>query len=296
MKKYLYKIVCATLILISTSVVKASNEMYYTNKNNIEMTEQQYNNLLVLGFTEKDIARMGQEEFDNNKDLEGELLGETKKYIKTTTYMRNGIKQQVTEEITKEEAMQEKELQAQNRGPSGSYYNGYSYTDIKEITARIVGLNTYMRYHTKTEWVTMPQERYYDIIGIGIESSKVQIATSIVFRENWTTSDGVDHYTESCYPGSTSTGGFSIFELPTTTITDLSAVIYFNVAKANGVGTITSLYAAGDYAHGTCSGINPNTLYSYVHVNYPNGIMVYSPYTSCYASQTPAIASFIGTW
>ena len=300
MKKYLYKIVCATLILISTSVVKASNEVYYINENNIEMTEKQYNNLLSLQFTEQDIKTMSQEEFNNNKDLEGELLNEATKYIKTTTYMRNGIKQYVREEITKEEAMKEKELHSQgsfSKGPSGSYYDGIAYSSVLEITSKIIGLNnTYMRYHTKTEWVTMPSDRYYDIIGIGIESSKVYIASAVIFRENWITTSNTSGHLETCYPKSTSTGGLAIFELPTASLTDLNAVIYFNVSKKSGVGTITSLYAAGDYAHGICSGVNPSTLLNSVSINYPSGLMVSSPYSSCYLGQSPAIASFVGTW
>ena len=300
MKKYLYIIVCATLILISTTVVKASNEVYYTNKRNIQMTEQEYNNLLNLGFSDKDIARMDQEEFDLNKNLEGEILDEQVKYIRTTTYMQNGIKMRRIEEITREEAMHEKELHSQNplyRGPVGTYYNGLSYDSILEVTTRIVGIsNTYMRYHTKTEWVIMPDERYHDIIGIGIESGKVEMATSVIFRESWTTDDEEDEYTEICIPKSTSTGGLAIFKLPEDDIIDLSAYLYFNVKKKTGVGTITSLYAAGDYAHGICSNVNTTDLYNSVSVNASTGIVIGSTYDLCFAQQAAAIASFIGTW
>ena len=126
MKKYLYKIVFATLILISATVVNASNEVYYINKENVIMTEEEYNNLKSLGFTERYIERMDQEEFLNNKDLKGSILGETQKYLRRTTRMRNGIKTTTVEEITKEEAMKDKELQSQNGfnkgGAAGNYY------------------------------------------------------------------------------------------------------------------------------------------------------------------------------
>ena len=76
MKKYLYSIVFATLILMSTTVVKASNEVYYTNRENVEMTEKEYSNLLGLGFTEKQIYRMDEKTFLENKDIEGTVLKE----------------------------------------------------------------------------------------------------------------------------------------------------------------------------------------------------------------------------
>ena len=299
MKKYLYIIVCATLILISTSVVNAANEVYYTNRRNIEMTEREYNNLLGLGFSETDIARMDQEEFNLNKDLEGELLGEATKYYRITTHVHNGIKETTKTEITKEEALYEKALQAQKplvRGPVGSYYNDTYYDTVIEELTRIVGINnTYMRFHNKVTWYTMPDEQYYDIIGIGMESAKVKFGSGIVFRENWTDAFGTDGYTQVCRPVSTSTGGYVVFELPGLFITQLDAYMYFNVQKQNGVGTITSLYAGGDYAHGITS-IDPDDLLDHLSVNYGSGIVIDSTYTNDFAQQTSTLASFIGTW
>lgn len=298
MKKYLYKIVLATLILMSTTVVKASNEVYYTNKRNVEMTEAEYNNLLGLGFTEKDISRMDQELFNENKDLEGSVLQETTKYFKTTTYMRNGIKLKRTEEITREEAMREKELHTQNppsRGPAGQYYDGIVGDTVYEITAKIIGLsNTFMRYQVRCEWLTMPDEAYYDIIGIGMEPAKVQFGSIIVFRENWTTTNDVEGYTEICSPVYTSTGGFAAFALPTDALSSLDALFYYNVRKQNNVGTITSLYAGGDYAHAT-SYEDPEDVLPETSITYM-GLIINYPYSNSYDSQSAAIASFIGTW
>lgn len=61
-----------------------NNEMYF-NSNNVAMTEKQIGNLRNLGFTDNQIELMDQEEFDNNKDLNGEVLTETVKYYKTIT-------------------------------------------------------------------------------------------------------------------------------------------------------------------------------------------------------------------
>ena len=299
MKKYLYSIVFATLILMSTTAVKASNEVYYTNENNIEMTEIEYNNLLGLGFTEKYISNMEQEEFNNNKNLVGTLLSESKKYIKTTTVMRNGIKHITSEEVTEEEAYMEKERQSQNnpsKGPSGNYYDGVVASTIISVTSKIVGIsNTYMRYMNITEWLTIPSDRYHDIIGIGIESAKVKIASALVFREDWRTTSNVSGYDSTCYPRKDATGGSAVFELPTGSLQSLEATLYFNVKKQSGVGTITSLYAASDYAH--ASGyVNPSNVLSHYTINYLSGLVIDSTYSSLYVSNSAATASFIGTW
>ena len=296
MKKYLYSIVFATLILMSTTAVKASNEVYYINENNIEMTETEYNNLLGLGFTENYIAKMSQDEFITNKDLEGTLLGESKNYYKITTAMRNGIKTTTKEEITKEEA---EKMQSQNnptKGPSGNYYDGVVATYVISVTSKIAGIsNTYMRYMNITEWLTMPSDKYYDIIGIGIEPTKVKIGSAIVFREDWRKTDNTTGYNTTCYPKKESTGGSAIFELPTGSLQSLEATLYFNVRKQSGVGTITSLFATSDYAH-AISNVNPNNLLNHYSVDYVNGIVIDSTYSAYYTSNTAAVASFVGTW
>jgi hypothetical protein len=299
MKKYLYNFVFATLILMSTPVVYATNEAYYINRNNIEMTEKEYNNLVTLGFTEKHISGMDQEEFLANKDLEGTLLNTSKRYIKTTTTMRNGIRITTSKEITYEEAMEEVLLHSQKdpiRGPYGNYYDGMSGTYVFEMTTNITAIgNDYMRFMNNAEWLTMPTDRYNDIIGIGMESNKVQFATGIIFREEWVTTSGLHDNTQVCAPKYVSTGGLAAFKLPNASIQSLDISLYFNVMKKANVGTITSLYAVGDYAHAICN-VSTDNLMSHISISDSAGIMVDATYSSCYLHNQEAVASFIGTW
>jgi len=299
MKKYLYNIVLATLILMSTTVVKAANEVYYVNRNNIEMTEQEYNNLLALGFTEKYIAGMKQDEFLANKDLEATLLSTTKKYIETTTTMRNGIKITTSREITEEEAMQKKELQSQkvpNRGPAGNYYDGMVGISVFEMMTNIAAIgNTYMRFTNNAEWLVMPEDRFYDIIGIGIEADKVQMATGVVLNEQWVTTGGINDGDQTCAPKYVSTGGLAAFKLPSVSVQTLYMSFYFNVMKKPNVGTITSLYAVGDYAH-AISNVTPSNLMSHISVSDAAGIMIDATYGTSYLGIPEAVASFVGTW
>jgi len=297
MKKYLYKLVIATLILISTTVVKASNEVYYINKNNINMTEQEYNNLLGLGFTEKQIENMDQEEYLANKDIAGTTLAAEEKYILYTTGMRNGIKYTTSSEITEKEAYERKE-QSQNsyRGPAaGNYYDGAVQAVVIKVTNKIIGVNsTYMRYKVDEEWLTIPTDRYHDILGVGFESSKVEIGSTIVFRENWLTSSNVSGYETTGYPKSETSGGSTQIQLPSGSLQQLDSYLYFNVKKKAGVGTITTLHTCGDYAH-AMSYVNPSTIF-YNYDMSIGGLDIYSPYSVLYGRQSRPCASFVGTW
>ena len=300
MKKYLYSIVFATLILMSATVVKASNEVYYTNRENIEMTEKEYNNLLGLGFTEKQIYRMDEKTFLDNKDIEGTILNSEDKYYRETTIMRNGIKKYLREEITLQEALEEAELQSQKpstRGPAGNYYDGVFATTIIHVKNKIVGIsNDFMRFKTDVEWLTIPSDRYNDIIGIGIVPSEVQIYLSaVIFREDWKTSGGTYGYTTVCSPKSNSTGGSAIFTLPSGSLAQLESYVYFHVQKQTGVGTLYNLHSSGNYAHAT-SNVSQSDLYNHYTMDYATGIWVDSTYGTHYTTTSPAYASFVGTW
>ena len=297
MRKYLYSIVIATLILISSTVVNAANEVYYINKNNIEMTEQEYNTLLALGFTERHINKMEEQEFLANKDLDATLIDRQTKYIKTTTAMRNGIKIVTSKEMTKDEYLEE--LQSHKdpyRGPAGNYYDGVIDNSMYTMTVNISNVgNLYMRYMNNVEWDVMPTDKYYDVIGIGIESNKVQMATGIIFEEEWITTGGINGGDETCTPKETNTGALAIFKLPNSSIQTLYMSAYFNVMKKANVGTITSLYATGDYAH-AISNVTPSNLLSHISINGSVGIMIDSTYNSSYLGISAVSASFIGTW
>ena len=296
MKKYLYSIVFAALILMCTPVVNASNEVYYINKNNIEMTEAEYNNLLDLGFTRNYIDSMTTNEFIANKDLDGTVVSEARKFIKTSTIMRNGIKITRTEEITKEEAEGLQSHKIINRDPAGNYYDGMIMNSVIVMTTKIVGLDDdTMRFMNTVEWLVLPANRHHDIIGIGFDSSLVQFDSIIVCKQLWVDEEYNDIYDFICSPKYVNTGGLAIIKLPEGTIQSLESNLYFNVIKQNNVGTITSLYAVGDYAHAV-SDVTPTNLLSHITVNDSSGVIIDATYADIFESTSPAVAAFIGTW
>lgn len=296
MKKYLYNLVFAALILLSATAVKASNEVYYINRENIEMTENEYNNLLELGFTEEQIEFMDNNTFQDNKDIEATLISTNKRYYKITTIMRNGIHYRFSEEITKDEAEEEQKQTQNPTRVSGNYYDGLIGTSIIEVADYISNVsNTYMRYKADTTWLIPPTERYHDILAIGFESAKVKFGSTIVFREDWKTSNGTFSHTDICSPVYETNGGSAVFELPTGSMAYIKAYIYFNVRKQTGVGTITSLTIGSEYAHAT-SNISTSNILGHYSVNYINGVALDGTLAPYFVESGVATATFVGSW
>ena len=300
MKKFLYTLMIAALMLINATEVKASNEVYYINSNDIEMTEREYNNLLELGFTRKQIDYMNYDEFVSNKDIEATLVSETTQYVKTTTKIKNGIKSTnsvvLTEEEIQEDMMMQSQLPPYSPNVYGEYYDGMTQTYYKRVTTYIANVSSsYMRYKTDMDWLNMPTEKYADIIGIGIESSKVHMSSSVIFHMHYETSGGTMGDSTAHYPKITSTGGVTLYNLPTGSLADLESYVYFNVAKNAGVSNVTHLTACGDYAHATSS-VNPSDVLNYLNIYCTSGIDVDVPYFMSYDEIPAAVGSFEGSW
>jgi hypothetical protein len=300
MKKFLYMIGVVSILLMHPHVANA--ESFYTNNNGIEMTESEYNNLLNMAFTEDQIERMDYQTFIDNKDLVGSVVADTIKYQKITTTIRNGIKTYAYSEVTEQEAMLGALQGVGTLNPgvspnaSGTFYDGLSWDSYRIMESYIVNFDDVdMRYKVDVRWITMPSDRSYDIIGIGIEPAKVHLASLIMFRADWKTGSGDLDFTDVCSPKYETTGGSAVFELPTGSLQKLEAYTYFNVYKNNDVGTLNSIIAVGDYAHAT-DNVDVEDMFDYYTVNHVEGISVDEPYHNDYESSTAAVATFLGTW
>ena len=80
--KYALFIGLFVLLGISLNEVKAHQ---YTNYFGIQMSVDEYMTLLNLGFTDDEIYYMDEDTFNENKDLDAELLSKSDKYYKIIT-------------------------------------------------------------------------------------------------------------------------------------------------------------------------------------------------------------------
>ena len=294
MKKILYALLLVALAI--TSVNAKNAQPYYTNNNGIIMSEQNYNNLKGLGFTDEQIAKMDNETFAKKKDINATIVSQNVNHYVKISYLQNGLQKERYEVVTENEYNGRLINPGESiRSVSGNYYNGLNATDDLAIVTTISNINdTFMQYRLDVYNYAIPTKRSFDIYGIGIESGKVQVASAIECNQSWEYNNGNVDSNDGCYPKTQSTGGSVMFELPSGNLSSIATYISFWVAKQPNVGTINRLDAVGDYAHA----INtvPSSVYNYYTVNIA-GIGVFSPYSSSYDQYfTPSPATFIGTW
>ena len=290
MKKTLYISFLILLMISLTKNVKADENIFYTNLYNIEMTEQEYDNLLELGFDENEIYHMTNDIFMDNKDIEATLESETIEYYKVTTVTQNGNSTTTTEKITEEE------YENGSQGPqTRASYDGIVETDYKTMRTNISQLSSVQyRYKVTLTWKNMPSKRSYDIIAIGFEPAKVQMNSTVLFQQQYTTSSGSSSTSSSCIQKSGSNGGSAVFKLPTGTMSALSSYMYYNVIKAADNITVTTMYAGGDYAHATENVSEANAQRH--SVNHAGGIILEDAVEDSFDDILVATASWYGTW
>ncbi len=210
----------------------------FTNYYGIEMTSEQYERLLNLGFDEGQINYMTQEIFDQNKDLEGTLVSRVQKYYKTV-YPTYGTS--YTVEVTPDEYYAHKD---------DNELRGQVVTNYKTHTSSISPVGNYYRFNSTLSWNNIPSVHSYDVQAIGF-TGYIHIDSTITFYYTYGQSNGsvttsYSNYNKQYF----STGGSTVFKLPSS-FTGLTSTMYFNVAKDSGAGTITSLHMCADYAHAT---------------------------------------------
>ena len=209
----------------------------YVNYYGIEMTDNEYFTLVNLGFTDDEIHYMTEETFEENKDLNATLVATTHKYFKIINPMYGSS---YVTEATEQEYLQH--TMGQVNEPLGEVMTYW----IHEVSTISENGSKY-RYKNSVSWYNIPDEKYYDVTGIGFINS-VYIDSSVYFNYTYANSSG-NYTTSTMYydKKSTSTGGTTVYKIPSN-IVMLSSAIFFDVSK-NTTDTLTGLQFCGDYAH-----------------------------------------------
>ena len=171
------------MLLICNSNVDADS--FYINRNGIEISQSQYNNLLELGFVDDEIYNMSIEEFDYNKDIRGDVVTSDERYFKTIILYENEealkneddnmIRDVFTYEVDDEEYNNSEKLS----GNISFFANGVdtapATVNYKKLTTTISYISSSNRYRFKNslEWKKMPKVRSYDLSGIAIGTFNV---------------------------------------------------------------------------------------------------------------------------
>lgn len=275
-KMFVYGIIALLVSIISIGQVNAAT---YENYYGIEMTNEEYNTLLNLGFSEDEIYYMKEETYLENKDLDATLVDKNQKYYKTT--YTDLVGNSYSTEITEEEYENQPTLNAR----------GTVETEYKKMVTSISQNGNKFRYKVNVSWKSMPSKRSYDIIGVGFDDD-VYIDSAVNFFTYWCYSSGTC-LTDQSYVNkkSTSTGGAAVFDFPDSAV-GLSAALYYDVSK-NTSNTITYLKMYGDYAHAT-SNVSSSNVGDYYITR--NGIELWSTIGTKYDAIPCAISAWSGSW
>lgn len=275
-KLYVYGIIALFVSIISIGQVNAAT---YENYYGIEMTNEEYNTLLNLGFTEDEIYYMSEQIYLENKDLDATLVAKNQKYYKTiyTDLVGNSYSTEITEE------------EYENQPTMNT--RGTVETQYKLMVTTISQNGNKFRYKVNLGWKDMPSKRNYDIIGVGFDDD-VYIDSAVNFFTYWCNSYGTC-LTDQTYANKkkTSTGGAAVFDFPDSAIS-LSATLFYDVSK-NTSNTITRLEMYGDYAHAT-SNVSSSSVGDYYITH--NGLELWSSIGAKYDAIPCAVSAWNGSW
>lgn len=251
----------------------------YENYYGIEMNNQEYNNLINLGFSEDEIYYMSSETFEENKNADSTLVSKVGKYYKTIYTDLNG--NSYSTEVTKEEYDNQSTINTR-----GTYESEYKY-----IVTTLSQNGSMYRYKISISWEKMPSTRSYDIIGIGFDDD-VYINSSVYFNYHTCNSSG-NCGTYSYYYDKkvTDSGATTLFDFPNDAIS-FSGAMWYDVAK-NTSSTITSLAMYGDYSHATT---NVSASAATNHDISYNGILLGSNIYGAYDAIPTIVSVWNGTW
>lgn len=249
----------ALLLIIPAFVFAENTESYYTNNMGVEMSYDEYQHLVQLGFIDVEIQLMDQDTFDQNMEIEGELLAVTDTYLKT---VGNPVQGYRTYEVTKDEYEngQAQNGQMQGGNVASPFVTGFVETNYKHMTTGISSYGSYYRFQNYLQWKSMPSRRSYDITGVGYNSSALNRVSAVGFHQYASYPGGaIDELTVHS-PQYFTYGVGTSFQLPTSSnVVALTSKIWVDLMPNGNSNTLT---AVGDYSHAT-SNVSLNTSRDY---------------------------------
>lgn len=245
MKRKILLILNVFILFINLFPMNVGANQTYINNHGIEINVNEQQRLLNLGFNEAEIMNLTVEEYELNKDLYGEIISESN----SDDLLRSTV------------------------------------TDYKTMSTSILKLsNGNYRFKVELQWKKTPKVRSYDVIGIGIDSSKVTVVTSPVAKQIYAMNNA-SYSTSSVANNVTNKGVTSVIKLPEGTVENINISLYVDV-KIIGSGTIN---AYGDYAHA----VKTISLASAKRINFGSSeLLIPSDLTSYYDEIHSAKATF----
>lgn len=243
MKKLFLLLVLSFMIM---PIMVLAENTYYIDHGRIEITSQEYDNLLSLGFEEREIYGMSVDEFNANRNLTGEIIHEATLDLSEFPQLSLNPDRNIGGGLVNYSSIV--------GGTTGE-------SAYKKLTVYIISINDgeYYRYKTTLEWKQIPSRRSWDILAIGYQSDKLQLGISTTFTQEWCNlySECDSSFTSNRY--SLSNAEVVVFKLPSGTLSSLNSYMYYSVIRRDLTQVIPTITAVGDYAHATYNVSTPPT-------------------------------------
>lgn len=266
-----------TLIITISSLVgiKSVGATELENINGLNLTEQDIDHLLSLGFSEEEIEYMDNEEYKLNKDLEGKVVSSTTQYLKITEQITGSVQTELSSQkkqspkptIKKlDEQTYYEELAKENESNEefSTLKSKSKRTSYKKMTTSITKLAT-NKYRLKNSitWSKIPYTRHVDVSGVGINQTYwAPTPDSQYGKQNWKTWStcnrtkyGSATYTKNSTKWKQGAGGYGLrINLPddktngcaSDRVEGLSSYMYYSVKPLTRTNRLD---AYGQYAH-----------------------------------------------
>jgi len=174
MKSILTPILLTTLLssnLVSTRV----EEVYYINENNVEMTEENYNKLMQLGYSERELRFLSQKEYDDRSSLMIYNVMSNSCVMKYTYFFENNNyvltqSSKISKDIAIQEINNSNNILTRGLGSEESNYTN-EYIELSLTGVVTSGGASIRKFFVKidAQWLSTPAYCDKDYISINID-------------------------------------------------------------------------------------------------------------------------------
>lgn len=242
------------------------------NAYGIKISEEEYENLKELGFTDLAINQMDREVFDANKNLIVDSKSEVTKYYEVVEEVSDVQKDSsrsllmneknpmyVSTELSEEEYFAR--VDRVKNGVQTFASSDQTVTSYRRLTTSIQRIQSTIRLHSKFVWDVMPKTRNIDVLSTSIDSTFSPVAGSEHGQQLWSytnpTNGGLYGGNASYSKGSSAytrgAAGYGVKmnlkdDASGARLVDLEGYMYFNIAKNSSV-VPRYINAYGNYSH-----------------------------------------------
>lgn len=140
------------------------------NENKIYISNDEYNNLINLGFSKEEIESIPYDVYIKNKDIQAELVDKQIKYYKTI-YILNNVSTMDISQVKRFQTIEINEEEFNKSDEQNEFIingNEIVQTEYKKMELSLSYISSKKQYRTKNvlTWKKMPSNRSYDVIAM----------------------------------------------------------------------------------------------------------------------------------